>query len=155
LRDLVGGTPTAPVTFQLAGHDPQLSSDGNTLVIATDRGGVPDAVAVDLATSISRDEAIIRPVALDSTLNDIGADAVSASVEGSTVAFLSQAPLLPGDSTSLGDFQVHVRDLTTGLMKRVGNASYSPALAGDGATSVYWEGTDGTGIFRSGPADGG
>ncbi len=155
VRDVAGGSASDVVDFQFDGAKPKLSEDGRWLALDTidSQTGKLHAVLVDLVASIARNEAVLKPLALTSTLEDVGAESFSAVAQAHKAGFVSAAPLTPLDSTSQWDFDTHIQDLDSGLLKRVGGGSKYPFLSGDGSTVAYLEftATGGT-VFRSGPA---
>lgn len=155
VRDLVGGAASDVVSFHFDGMEPKLSDDGHRLALTTRdaQTGVPRSVVVDLVASIARNEPVQQPLALTGTLEDIGAESFGTTAQGHAASFVSSAPLVSGDSGAQNE--VHVRDLDTGLLKRVGSGSTVPFLSGDGSAVAYLEPTStGESAFRSGPAPG-
>jgi Tol biopolymer transport system component len=150
VRELVGDVPVDLLGFALEGRNPRLSDDGHLLGLErTDATGSTTAFVLDLETTIARQEDLPRPVGLDATLRDVGADSSYSRGQGERVAFKSTTPLVPGDA---GFWDVHVRDLPTGFLKRVGLGAFLPELSGDGSTAVYVQpASNGSAAFRNGP----
>jgi hypothetical protein len=154
VRSLSGSTVSDPLGFAVPGRNPRISAEGDLLTLeATNAAtGLAEVFVVDLATSIARRQLIAAPAARTSTLDDVQAESVDGDAAGNRVAFTSSAVLAPGDTKGVD--AVHVRDVTTQLLKRVGGAvSGIPALSADGSTVAYVSpaGATGTGVFRSGP----
>jgi hypothetical protein len=154
VRSIAGGVASDVVGFLFTGAQPKLSPDGRSLTLATTdlTTGFPHAVLVDLVASIARDEPVEQTLALTSTLADVGAKSLEASTTNRVAAFTSPTPLTPLDSPSLIDLEVHVRNLDTGLLKRVGDGSRFPSLSGDGSAVAYLQpSSTGGSALRSGP----
>ena len=156
VRDIESGVVTNTLGAPLDGFEPKLSEDGRSLAFdAVDAAtGTFRAVLVDLAASIARGEPVIQSLARSSTLQPSDAESFGAVTQGRMASFVTAAPLTPMDATSPWDFEAHIRDLDTGLLKRVGDGSKSPSLSGDGSSLAYIESSSPAGgpAFRSGPA---
>lgn len=158
VRDVAGDAVSDVVSFQFEGLDPKLSGDGRSLTLTQE---TPDrfqrSFLVDLVASIARDELVQRALALTSTLEDIDAKSFDAMVQsqaqGNRATFVSTANLTPLDASAFSE--VHVRDLDTGLLKRIGVRSTFPFLSGDGSAVAYLQpSTAGSSVFRNGPVPG-
>lgn len=154
VRDLKSGTAVDVLGFELAGRNPKLSPDGGLLTLQSPNAttGGEEVFVVDLAASSVRRAAVAAPAALTSTLEDVQAASADGDASGRTVSFTSAAALAPGDPTPGGP-DVHLRDLTTGLLARVGAGAAGGVVSGDGASVTYvGPAASGTGIFRTGIA---
>jgi hypothetical protein len=157
VRSLLGAAVVDPLGFTVPGRNPRISPDGNLLTLESPNAstGSDEVFVVDLATSIARRQLVAAPAARTSTLDDLQAKSIDGDAAANTVAFTSSAVLAPGDVAGVD--AVHVRDVATQLLKRIGTgASSSPVLSPDGTTVAYVApaGAAGTGVFRSGPAIG-
>lgn len=157
VRNIAGNAVTDAVGFGFEGAEPKLSQDGHslTLVITDPATHLPTALLVDLLASIARNEPVVQPLALTSTLQDVDAKSFEAAVQTHTAAFVSPQPLTPLDSPSNIDTEVHVRDLDNGFVKRIGEGSRFPSLSGDGSVVAYLTpAAGGSSAFRNGPLPG-
>jgi hypothetical protein len=76
-------------------------------------------------------------------------------VQGHTASFTSPMPLTPLDSPSNLDIEVHVLDLVTGFLKRVGDGSRFGSLSSDGSAVAFLApSATGGSALRSGPVPG-
>ncbi len=156
VRDIANGVATDTLGLPLDGREPKLSGDGRSLAFdAVDpQTGVVRAVFVDLTASIARGEIVSQSLTRTGTLQPIDAESFGAVTQGRVASFVTAASLTPLDSTSPWDFEAHIRDLDTGLLKRVGDGSKSASLSGDGSSLAYFVSSSPYGgpAFRSGPA---
>lgn len=157
VRDVEGGVARNAVSFHFDGAAPKLSHDGNSLTIVTTDAAthLPTARLVDLVASIARNEPVVEPLALTSTLQDVDAKSFEAAVQTHVATFVSPQPITPLDSPSNVDNEVHVRDLDSGFVKRLGEGTRFPALSGDGSAVAYLQPSSGIpAAIRNGPIPG-
>jgi Tol biopolymer transport system component len=154
VRD-VNRTPVTDVLrFELAGRDPKLSPDGRflTLQVPNATTGADEVFVLDIQASTAQRAPVGVPAALTSTLEDVQAPSSDGDASADSVSFASAADLTPGDATP-GATDTYLRDLTTGLLARVGAGGAAGVVSGDGVSVVYVGPTaSGTGIFRTGVA---